>query len=211
MERCACRNRHGDRLFLWREMARAAAGDRAATRLGQGGDVFQAPSILPRTSRCGGREEVSRYPPAGACLQTAANAAEAAPNHGRVHCPLQVDGGVISQCWKAQWPVVGSWMMDPRQHFHRTMDPPPRVVPCVRRCCSAPLSHPVTPFPFHLQFFCLSALEEEAGMHQPATPPPLKDALPLESRHCIDLCRSITNRHHLYRSPYAARLGHPRF
>lgn len=68
-----------------------------------------------------------------------------------------------------------------------------------------PLSHPSS------SVFLPLWLEEEAGMHQPATPPPMKDALPLKSRHCIDLCRSITNRHHLYRSPYAAHLHHPRF
>lgn len=164
-------------------MARAAARDRTATRLGQGRSVFQAPSIPSYPAH---RDVVGgSLPPESKQQQT--------PQR------LPRSTGVWGDITLLESAVASRWQLDPRQHFHRAMDPPPRVVPCVRRCCSVPLSS------------LLISFSEEAGMHQPATPPPMKEALPLKSRHCIDLCRSITNRHHLYRSPYAAHLHHPRF
>lgn len=99
LERCACRNRHGDRLFLWREMARAAARDRAATRLGQGRSVFQAPSI-------------PSYPAHRDVVGSGCSKQQQTPQRlpritGGVSTASRLSG-VISHCWKAQWPVVGS-------------------------------------------------------------------------------------------------------
>lgn len=128
---------------------------------------------------------------AGACLQS--------PNSSkrRRGCPEVRGCRVISHCWKAQWPVVGSWIQG-------SISTEPWIhLPALCLACGDAAVPPLSSL--------LISFSEEAGMHQPATPPPMKEALPLKSRHCIDLCRSITNRHHLYRSPYAAHLHHPRF